>query len=238
MGDVRLEIVRTEKHPEFGLHHWLLFGLNVFAYNDVPCAIEQRPDVLFLTDITARLTCSAHVSAMALKDRVETPEEMFGLSDGDIPYLHTRTEFYGGFFDLDTSPCFDACFFPKVTPQFWQALLREEDDLEQMILCHGLAFYVAPRLNAMAEMTRLLRLPFPGEAQWLTALTDLYGAVLIVGHDGQWFEVYSKDEDGLRLLQPSLISATTAVERSEWFQIHKQDLAWGDDLDACLMLPK
>ena len=238
MNEIRRDIVKTEIRPKYGLHRWDIFGLNLFDYNDVPCSIEQRPDALFLTDLTTRHHCSAHVGSLALKDRVDTPEEMFGPADGSIPFTRTRVGFSDGFYNLDEWHCFDAAFFPRVTPLFWQALLREEDDLEQMLACHGLAFYVAPYLDTMEEMQRLLATPFRGESQWLQDVTNLYGLVLMVGHDGQYFHAYARNKENLRLIEPSLTAVISAIEASQWFQAHKQELAWGDDFDACLMLPK
>ena len=238
MDDVKLDIVRTKWHPEFGLHHWYVFGLNLIDYNKVPCAIEKRPDVLFLTDMTARLSCAAHVGSLGLKDIVDTPEEMFGPAEGATPYTRTRVGFYDGFYNLDEWPCIDSCFFPQVTPLFWQALLRGEDDLEQLINCHSLAFYAAPRSDAKEEMSKLLAAPFPGEAQWLKAVAALYGLVVTTGHDGQYFHVYASDKANLQLIEPSLAAASAAIEESVWFQTHKQELAWDDDLNCCLMLSK
>ncbi len=237
MSDVEPDIMRAEREDEFDLAHWYLLGLNVFEYNDVPCSTEQRPKALFLTDLTRRLHCAAHVSSLALKDLVAAPEEMFGPPTGTTPYLRTRVGFHDTFYDLNEYPCFDACFFPLVTPLFWQAL-TQGDALDDMISNHGLAFYVDPKPNAMAEMERLLDAPFPGESQWLHAVTGLYGLVVKVGHDGQFFEAYAREEAGLDLLSPSLAIAVAAVAESEWYQTHKAELAWGDEFKACLMLPE
>jgi len=241
MENKRFDIVKIERKPECGLQHWNIYGLNIFHYNHVPCAINQRPDVLFLTDLTARLVCAAHVGSLALSLRVDTSEEMFGPPDGTTPYSRTRVGFSDGFYDPDEWPRFDACFFPHVTSLFWQALLGGEDDLEQLLGCHGMAFYAAPRsVNEQADITKkmqkLLAAPFPGEAQWLTAITELYGLALTVGHDGQYFHVYAQDESSLQWVKPSLSFASQAVEESEWFQTHKQELVWDDDLNECLML--
>jgi len=239
MSELRSDIVHLETHEEFGLYRQTIFGLNIFDYNDVTCPIEQRPDVVFLTDLTTRQKCAAHVGSLALKDRVDSPEEMFGASDGSTPYLRTKIGFSDGFYDLNEWHCFDACYFPLVTPFFWQALLKGKDDLDQLLVSHGLAFYLAPNADAASGMRRLLDSRFPGEAEWMNAVMDCYGLVLTVGHDGQYFHAYARDWETFRLLQPSLNTAMLAVEKSAWFQAHRQDLAWSkdpEDLDCCLML--
>ena len=235
MSDGQVNIVRLELRSKSGLAHWSLCGLNILEYNDVDCPIEHRPDVVFLTHLTSHRPCSVHVSSLALKDRASTPDEMFGLPEGTTPYIRSRIGFHNIFYDLNEWPCIDACFFPRVTPAFWHSLLREEGDLEQMMSSHAFAFYVAPRSNTETAMERLLAAPFPGEMQWLKAVTDLYGIVVTVGHDGQFFNIYASDTDSLRLIDPSLSVATMAVESSDWFQLHSSELVW-DDLNCCLML--
>ena len=237
MSDAIIEIVRLEKRPKFGLHHWTLFGLNILEYNKVTCPIKAQPDVVFLTDLTARLSCSVHVSSLALKDRANSPEEMFGPPDGATPYVRTRIGFHDIFYDLNAWPCFDACFFPRVTPDFWLSLLREEDDLEQMLANHAFAFYVSPGSEADLAMAKLLAAPFPGEAVWLEAATDLYSLVVAVGHDGQFFHIYARGPESLRLIEPSLSAASVVIKSSEWFQSHRKELEW-DDLNCCLTLPE
>jgi len=110
--------------------------------------------------------------------------------------------------------------------------------LEQMLLNHGLAFYVQPDPAALAKMETLLGGYFPGESQWLSAVADLYGLVLNVGYDGQFLHVYSSKDENVEWIKPSLEIVTSAVEGSEWFRPHIHELAWSKDLDACLMLPK
>lgn len=241
MDKIPFDIVRIEMRPEFGLYHWDIFGLNIFDYNDVVCPIERRPDVLFLTDLTARHSCAAHVGSLGLQDRMDAPEEMFGPANGAVPFSRTRIGFFDGFYDLNKWPCWDACFVPHITPLFWQALDYEENNLDQMLQLHCLAFYVSPRPDALKQMPGLLAALFAGEAQWLQSVTDLYGAVVAVGHDGQYLHAYAKNEEGLRLIEPSITAAAEAVEASEWFQSHKAELAWSEDpedLNCCMMLPK
>lgn len=224
-------------NPALDLYHWYLCGLNIFEYNDVTCPIEQRPDVVFLTDLTSRLTCAVHVSSLALKDRASSPEEMFGAADGPNPYLRSRIGYHDVFYDLNEFYSWDACVFPRVTPLFWQALLRDEGNLCEMIGSHGFAFYVAPYTDTWDDLERLLATPFPGENEWLTAVLDVYALVVVVGHDGQFLEIYTRKRENLHLIEPSLQTAVNIVETSAWFQAHRAEMAW-EDLSCCLILPQ
>ena len=64
MIETHSDIVRLTEYPGLGLCHRRLFGLNILSYNESPCLIEQRPDVVFLTDLTSRLVCAVHVSSL------------------------------------------------------------------------------------------------------------------------------------------------------------------------------
>ena len=235
MSDIKSDIVRLKMYPEPSIYHWKLFGLNIFEYNEVPCPIDQRPDVVFLTDITSRLVCAAHVSSLALKDRAASPEQMFGPSDGPTPYFRSRIGFHDIFYDLNEWRSWDACVFPHVTPLFWKALLRKEGDLSEMIGSHGFSFYVGPFSDTTANLEQLLRSPFSSETEWLKAVCKLYALVVTVGHDGQYLHIYSSDEEMPVLLETSLYAAINAVQTSAWFQSHRAELAW-DDHSLCLML--
>lgn len=236
MSDFQSNIVRLKTYPGMGLYHWRLFGLNIFESNEVPCAIEQRPDVVFLTDMTSRLDCAAHVSSLALKDRAASPEQMFGLPFGPTPYLRSRIGFHDIFYDLNEWHSWDSCVFPQVTPLFWQALFRKEGDLSEMIGSHGFAFYVAPYSSTTVDLENLLSSPFSSQTEWLKTVCELHALVVTVGHDGQYFHIYSRDEASLALLEPSLHVAVNAVQTSAWFQWHRDELAWDDEW-LCLMLP-
>lgn len=237
MNQLPPECVQLHMYPGLGLYKWVLWGLQIFEYNGVSCPIEQRPEMVFLTDLTSHLACAVHVSSLALKDVVSSPEEMFGPADGPTPYLRSRIGYHDHFYDLNTWHSWDSCVFLQVTSLFWQTLLREEGDLSAMIGSNGFSFYVAPHRDTTEVLERLLSAPFPGETEWLTAVLDLYALVVAVGHDGQFFNVYARDREAIHLIEPSLQTAIHAIETSKWFQTHQIELAW-DDWHGCLLLPE
>ncbi len=237
---MRTEIVRLERYPGGSVLHWYLQGLNVFVYNRVECPIEERPEVVFMTDLTSRLDCTTHVSSLALKDRASSPEEMFGAADGPTPYFRSRVGYNDHFYDLNVWRSWDSCIFSHVGPLFWQALLREDGDLNEMIGSHGFAFYVNPISEDATELKRLLAAPFPGEGEneWLEAVCEACALVVTVGHDGQFFEIYTRDSDNLQLIMPSMQAAVKSVEESAWFQAHKAEFEWNGEYNwLCLTLP-
>ncbi|MBC7805807.1 MAG: hypothetical protein H7145_06620 [Akkermansiaceae bacterium] len=204
------------------------------------------------------MPCSAQVGALYLKDCTEAPEEMFGLPDGpdaETPYhMVRRVGFFDGFYDLQGGVPFEMwlvdgewvsgetlygdCFFPRVTPAFWETLQRGEGDLDQLFSCHGLVLYAGPKTKeAGVNMVALLDEPFSDEGQFLRTATDLYAVLVLTGHDGQFFHAFAKSADDFALLEPALSDAVRAVEGSDWFRTNKARLAWSEELDACLMLP-
>lgn len=258
-----LDILRTQDEQQHGLAHRYIFGLNLFDYNGVDCPIGQRPDVVLLRRLTERVPCAAQVGALYLKDRVDSPDEMFGPPHGPdaaTPYSSTRVGYSDDFYELGVGIDFDVrlldggsdgevvyggryfgdCLFPEVTPAFWQALLRGGgDDLDHLIGNHALVLYAGPKAgDADERLARLLLEPFPGKGPLLQAVTALYSVALLVGHDGQYLHAWAREAADFTLLEPALSDAVRAVEESEWFQANRGELAWSEDLDACLMLPR
>jgi hypothetical protein len=231
----RDSIVRLVEYPPFGVFSRYVDGLNIFLYNDVEVPTLADPRVLFLRNLTEQLPSSAHVSSLALKDMVDDPQELFGLPTGLTPYTRSRISYYNcTFYNLDEYPCYDALFFPEVTGSFWEAKTEYDTDIGGLFEWHGLAVYVGAKPGTLDEMQRLLSAPFPGEGQWLKAVTGLYSLVVTVGHDGQNFEVHTQNLEDYDLLKPSLEYAAGIVSSSEWFKHNRKVLEW-DDESSCLI---
>lgn len=84
-------------------------------------------------------------------------------------------------------------------------------------------------------MNRLLAAPFPGNGQWLQAVTRLHSILITVGHDGQNFEAYARELEGFELLKPALDHAARIVSSSQWFQQNIERLKWEEELYLCLI---
>lgn len=231
----RDSIVRLVEHPPFGVFSRYVDGLNILLYNDVEVPTLADPRVLFLRHLTGQLTSSAHVSSLALQDMVDDPQELFGLPDGPTPYTRSRISYYNcTFYNLDEHPCYDALFFPEITGRFWEAKAEFDTDIGGLFEWHGLAVYVGAKSGALDEMQSLLSAPFPGEGQWLKAITSLYSMAVTVGHDGQNFKVHTQNLESYDLLKPSLEYAAGIVSSSEWFRHNRKMLAWDDEWSLCL----
>jgi hypothetical protein len=212
-------------------------GLNILAYNDVDVPAEQDPRFVFLRSLSEHAPCSAHVGSLALKDMVDTPEELFGPPDGDLPYVRTKVGLYDVFYDLREYPCYDACFFPEVTAPFWRIqYLDNRSGIERLIDDHALALYVGATGEALARITPLLQAPFPGEEQWVGTMTQLYPLVVVVGHDGLYIEAYASDASHFALLEPALAQATEGIRAHPWFRENEGKLEWEEDPSLCLIL--
>jgi hypothetical protein len=232
----RYGIVRLVEHPLFGVFERYIDGLNIFLYNDVDVPTQDDPRVIFLQNLTRQFPSSAHVGSLALKDMVDDPLELFGPPDGRTPYTRTRISYYNcDFYDLNEYPCFDACFFPEVTNKFWEAKAADGTDIGGLFDWHGLAVYIGAKAGALEEMSQLLAAPFPGQGQWLQAVTRLYSIVITVGHDGQNFQAYAQELESYNLLQPALDQAAGIVSSSEWFQQNVERLKWEEELSLCLI---
>lgn len=227
-------IIVTSDEIRHGLAKRTIYGLNVFNRNHVAVPTLQDPRFLFLKSVTDAIRCSAHVGAMALSDRVDTPEELFGHPKDDMAYSRTTVEYHDGFFDLSGSHYFGACFFPFVSAGFWEAHLDNDGgDMEYIIRCHGMALYVGASRQALDAMTGLFDAPFPGETQWLRETTRIYPLVLVVGHDGDCFHAYAKQTARFQLLDRPLLKTAEYVRSSNWFQHNQTSLSWNDE-NMCL----
>lgn len=232
----RQSVIRLVEHPPFGVFSRYIEGLNIFLYNNVNVPIQDDPRVIFLKYLTEQFLSSAHVSSLALKDMVDNPQELFGPSDGPTPYSRTRISYYNcTFYNLDEYACFDACFFPHVRGKFWGSRAEDGTDISGLFDWHGLAVYVDAKPGALEQMKQLLAAPFPGEGQWLQAVTDLYSLVITVGHDGQNFEAYTQELERYHLLEPAFEYVAGEVSSSGWFQQNVGLLEWEDEFSGCLI---
>lgn len=228
---------------EDGLFHCYVHGLNIFAANGLRVPALSDPRIVFLKALSEQVPCAAHVGSLAMKDLVDAPEELFGPPREELPYTRTRISFHDGFYDLNQYPCWDACFFPQVTPAFWEARLPEEErrdehawaGLDYLIALHGLALYVGASPSALDAMAALLNAPFSGSEQWLQETSRLFPLVVMMGHDGDYFDAYARDAASLGLLEPALARAHDLIQSSAWFQEHEEKLEWDEEYNLCLI---
>lgn len=231
-------IIRTQDTHESGFYQRSVLGLNIFASNGLVVPAREDPRIIFLRVLSEQIPCSAHVGSLALKDIVDAPEELFGPSTERLPYSRTKISFHDGFYDLNEYPCWDACFFPQVLPVFWEARLPDEENyegIEYLLPAHGLALYVGAIPTALDLASALLKEPFPGADEWLHQITQLYPLVVTVGHDGDYFHAFTRDEAQFALLDSALAVATDAIKASLWFREHEPILEWEQDWRLCLI---
>jgi len=67
---------------------------------------------------------------------------------------------------------------------------------------------------------------FTGE--WLRKICDLYSLVVIPGHDGVDFDVYTRDSGHFDLIAGPIADAVRMIESSRWYQEHRAELYWGE----------
>jgi hypothetical protein len=75
---------------------------------------------------------------------------------------------------------------------------------------------------------------FTGE--WLRRVAEFYALLIVTGHDGWDFDVYTRDVSHFDLLADPIADAVHMIESSPWYQAHRDELYWDGELDLCLKL--
>jgi hypothetical protein len=237
-------ILETRDTREYGLYVRTIYGLNIFSANGYIAAPSNDPRIVFLKTLSVQHSSSIHVGSVGLSDIADEPEELFGQPNEHSGYSKVRIGLSEGIFYEAGN---NNCFFPYALEQLWTA--KDFDDnrnpIQYLIECGALALYVAPYSNIEAMLV-LLALPFPllqmplhsSQSGWLQEVANIYSLVVVVGHDGMQFSVYSREADNLDMVSAPLHLATSIVESSQWYNQHQQFLQWDDKYEKCLMLPE
>jgi hypothetical protein len=230
-------IVRTSDKLEFGLKLRCIFGLSIFAFNEVKDGY-QDPRVVFLQSLSAENACSAHFGD--LNDIADTPEEVFGPAEGDNAFIRLRTSIWGGhFYSPEDVSAFDPCIFPKVETRFWGTAWSEGHSVFPDIIDLGaLALYVRPEDSTLQALESLAQEHFVGDADWLNAICSLYKVAVVAGHDGDYYRAYARNDEDFELLTPAVEKAVQSVKETEWFSQNAGKLKWDEEGGGCLMLPE
>ena len=236
-----LEIHDTEEH---GLYAKVVYGLNIFSANGYVANVSDDPRLAFLKSLSVQNSSSIHVGGVGLSDIVDAPEELFGEPNNQYSYSRVRIGLSEGIFYEGGN---NSCFFSHVLENFWS--VRDFDDnrnpIQYLIECGALALY-ADAYSSAEVMMSLLVSPFPAlqmplhpsQSEWLQAVANIYRLIVVVGHDGMQFSVYTRDADNLDMLSVPLQLATHTIELSAWYKQHQQLLQWDDQYEKCLMLPE
>jgi len=228
-------IVRVEDSIRFGLVCRSLFGLNILAANHVSSSAGIDPRLALLELFTRNNICSAHTGSMALMDIAASPINFFRLGMNQSNYLPTSVELYNATFgDLTGWNYPPACFFPLVREGFWKPKLSSGyDSLEYLIRCAALALYIVPAEGGLEAMNKLINSPFLGHEEWIREVASIYSAIVLTGHDGQYFHVFTSNVAHLELLHLPLDATIKSIKNLDWYQQNNSTLYWSEQ-ELCL----
>lgn len=196
-------------------------------------------EVKFLSILSREVQASAHTGM--LLDFADSPRELFGSPSGDVVYQEVSVGVSrGNFYSAKDWPYFAPCFFPRVTPSFWQLFDRAEHTSWYKILySDALALYLDPyREDFESEMETLFKVqPLPG-AHWLKEVLKIYRAVIVSVGDMNFFKVYTGNIKDTEILDGSLKEIEDFVAHNEWYRANKDDLTWDSEYAMCFRLKK
>jgi hypothetical protein len=233
--EVKMRVTLTRSGVEQGLQYCSIYGLNIFAANHVHQPAEDDPRIIFVQSIFETHACAAHVGSLAFEG--DAAEEWFGISSQENLYIRTpiglhRSIFYDINKFIDTP---EACFFPEVQNTYLGTTVTK---FMYLIQNDAVAIYVTPKNGSTETMLKLVKEPFNGHEEWLKSVTELYSMIVTVSGDGSYFHAYSQNPESFTALDASIHAAEQTVERSVWFQNHKNHLQWDDEYNLCWKLPE
>jgi hypothetical protein len=215
-----------------------VFGLNTLGVNRVEVERKEDPRMLFLKSLTDKYSCSAHTGN--LYDLVNTPNELFGPTNGENPYVECRIGVYqGDYYAFEDWPVFRPCFFPKTSSSLWQAETTDGTaHIYEALDWGALALYVEPRADSRDNMKSLLSEPLTSQEALRAAIAKVYELVILTNHDGDYFTAYSQSSSHFTLLSEAIDTAENAISSTTWFRQHAESLIWDGEYNMCLTLPE
>jgi len=229
--------IQIERSIRYGLVCQDIFGLDIFICNKVDIPFVQEPISIFLKKVVSEFPCSAHVGTRPFGGR--TTQQFFGKPGEERDYIPNRYGISSGveFYDLDGeyyNPN-DAAFFPVITsPQ----LGLSEKYYERCILEDAIIVLVGRTAETLQRMPGLLKMPFPGNEEWMQTLASLYSIILTTGSDGLEISAYAQDAAHFDKLDGAIAASKAVIESSDWYQSHKDKLVWDGEYGMCLRLPE
>jgi len=236
-------ILQTHDEKKFGLYVRVINGLNIFSANGYGVSPSDDPRMAFLKTLSVQNSCSIHVGGVSLSDIVDEPEELFGQPSDESFYSRVKIGISEGIFYEGGD---NNCFFPIASEQFWSTkdFDNTRNPVQYLIESGALALY-ANACDDVQTMTSLVSSHFPAlqaplrpsQSEWLQAVASIYRLIVVTGHDGMDFLVYTREASNFDVLSVPLQSATIVIEASQWYKQHQKVLMWDNQYEKCLMLP-
>ncbi|OPZ83632.1 MAG: hypothetical protein BWY76_02189 [bacterium ADurb.Bin429] len=235
------EIIRWEDRECNGIYKRHLYGLMIFSMNDVQ-GVEDAM-VTFLRALVSTYPCAAQIGMMALEG--EEPRDLFVPLKEGTDYFLTAIDSYshGGIRSAMERP--GGCFFPHLTPSFFEMPYSEERSLIQYLLGYDHPIlYVNVCGTDLQLLHDLYRQP-PAcnssryEDCWWSEVTACVPLGLRGGHDDGMYTAYTCNPSHFHFLDAPLAETRAAIRATPWFQEHAHELRWRDENDGlALMLPE
>lgn len=212
--------------------HTHICGLNIFTANNVGVGYGNDPRNIFLRAIIQRYPCALHAGVLAFEG--DSPQEFFNVSEESFKLINTGV--YGGtFYSVPEEQ--NGCYFDDAS------VVWESGQLSNMLYalsCDALAVYAAiDRADSVGRL-HLIDRCIAASTEWIDQILEVAGFIVLSSSDGWYFNVLSKDDSCLEMIDRSVELAEESIESSVWYQENSGLLVWkGDEanLDYCLKLP-
>jgi hypothetical protein len=206
-----------------------IFGLNIFAANNVSIRPHEDPRIVFLQSLCAPVNCVAHVGSLALDD---TGREWIDEYDGHT--VASNVEIHGGTFYQDASRQ-DCAYLVTDANAFLRPSQRDES-LHYLLITDALVVYVGVTQEPSQFVQWLSPQPFESERHWVEMCLQKTDFVVTSRGDGWYFQVYVAPHGSIEPLQAALQHAVNGVRQNKWYQDNEAVLKWESELDCCLKI--
>ena len=210
-----------------GARHVRVCGLAILDENDVADPNTPDPRMSLVANLLRRFPATVHVGGLTLYE--PCTQRALGLPP-HATCVDVGTNLYGGDF-----------FGPRDQARGRVVIgLREDefpmrgDEMLEAVRVGAVAAYLVPRVDRGAETATLLR-PFSDENEWLTRMIRTYEAVVVLGHDGSWFDAYSEVTAPDMYVRSAIDSAVRQIVTAGWYLANKDRLSWDDEWEVLVL---
>lgn len=230
------EVIRRKAWADARRVSTEIFGLNIFASNDVAVSTGNDPRILFLRELAGRGYCCGHTGN--LLDLADDPSEIFTRSTAGPAFLIAKTGISAGdFYDAADWLTFSPCMVPA-----WAAYINgaiDEDVLLKIMEMDALAIYFARDEVQWVDLEKLAESPFRGQDDWLDQVLALFEVIVTSEGDGFQFRITamaSHKHSVLEIIGSCLATCEESIRAHPWFRRNETFLAWDAERSLCLRM--
>lgn len=226
---VRLNIIAVASYYQI-----TVMGLNALDYNGVSVDNAHDPKVVFLQSLVRHESLAgALLGRLPMRDIVDALDEMFLVPGGVAPYVECDIGLCGGQIYWEEKDL-ASFLFPHVGTRWFDTF--NGDQLDYIISAGGVGVLIGARRGSHAEKEFCRKDEALG-ADATIRLLDEYAEVVVAGHDGLTFVVFSRNERPSDTVQTAIKEAVSAIESTEWFKSHSGQFVWDEEYSCIKPAP-